>query len=59
MCFRQRKKNYFRRCMDFSLFMMPLHIPSENPSLAFKRDLDLIKHAEDLGFDEFWVGEHH
>ena len=45
--------------MDFSLFMMPLHTPSENPSLAYKRDLDLISYAEDLGFDEFWVGEHH
>ena len=45
--------------MDFSLFMMPLHMPSENPSLAYKRDLDLISYAEDLGFDEFWVGEHH
>ena len=55
----RRKRVNFRRCMDFSLFMMPLHIPSENPSLAFKRDLDLIKYAEDLGFDEFWVGEHH
>lgn len=45
--------------MKFSQFMMPLHLPSENPSLAFKRDLDLIKYSEDLGFDEFWVGEHH
>lgn len=45
--------------MDFSMFMMPLHLPSENPSLAYKRDLDLISYAEDLGFDEFWVGEHH
>ena len=45
--------------MDFSMFMMPLHLPSENPALAYKRDLDLISYAEDLGFDEFWVGEHH
>ena len=45
--------------MKFSFFMMPLHLPNENPSLSFKRDLDWISYAEDLGFDEFWVGEHH
>lgn len=45
--------------MKFSFFMMPLHLPDENPSLSFKRDLDWINYAEDLGFDEFWVGEHH
>ena len=45
--------------LKFSFFMMPLHLPIENPSLSFKRDLDWISYAEDLGFDEFWVGEHH
>ncbi|MBM3959709.1 MAG: LLM class flavin-dependent oxidoreductase [SAR202 cluster bacterium] len=45
--------------MKFAFFMMPLHLPTENPSLAFDRDLDLINFAEDLGYDEFFVGEHH
>ena len=45
--------------MKFSFFMMPLHHPSENPSLAFERDIDLINYAEEMGFDEFWIGEHH
>lgn len=45
--------------MKFSIFMMPLHHPTENPSLAFERDIDLIHHAETLGFDEFFIGEHH
>lgn len=45
--------------MKFAFFMMPLHHPSENPSLAFDRDIDLINYADDLGYDEFWIGEHH
>lgn len=45
--------------MKFSFFMMPLHLPGENPSLAFQRDIDLIHYADELGYDEFWIGEHH
>lgn len=45
--------------MKFSFFMMPLHLPTENPSLAFQRDIDLIKYVDDLGYDEFYIGEHH
>ena len=45
--------------MKFAFFMMPLHIPSENPSLAFDRDIDLINYADYLGYDEFFIGEHH
>ena len=45
--------------MKFSFFMMPLHHPSENPSLAFERDISLIEYADELDFDEFYIGEHH
>ena len=45
--------------MKFGFFMMPAHSHIENPTLAFERDLELIEYAESLGFDEFWVGEHH
>ena len=45
--------------MKFGLFMMPLHSIKDNPTLAFERDLQLIEYCESLGFDEFWVGEHH
>ena len=45
--------------MKFSIFMMPLHHPTENPSLAFDRDISLIHYAEELGYDEFFIGEHH
>jgi limonene 1,2-monooxygenase len=45
--------------MKFGMFMMPSHPPGENPTLAFERDLQLIEHAERLGFDEVLIGEHH
>jgi len=45
--------------MKFSVFMMPLHHPSENPSLAFDRDIEMIRYADELGYDEFFIGEHH
>ena len=45
--------------MKFGFFMMPSRPPTENPTLAYERDLQLIEHTESLGFDEFWVGEHH
>ena len=46
--------------MKFSFFMMPLHQPSESPSLAFKRDIGFIHQADALGYDEFsiWVDSH-
>ncbi len=39
--------------------MMPLHVPGDSPALAFQRDIDLIAYTDRLGFDEFWIGEHH
>ena len=45
--------------MKFSFFMMPMHEPRENPTLAFQRDIALVHLADKLGFDEFYIGEHH
>ncbi len=45
--------------MKFSIFMMPIHHPRENPALAFQRDISLIHLADQLGFDECYIGEHH
>lgn len=45
--------------MRFGLFLQPLHHPSENPTEALERDLDLVGHLDDLGYDQVWVGEHH
>lgn len=45
--------------MKFSFFMMPVHHPRENPTLAFERDISLIHLADELDYDEFFIGEHH
>lgn len=45
--------------MKFAFFMMPVHHPSENPALAFQRDISFIHLADELDFDEFFIGEHH
>ncbi len=38
---------------------MPCHHPADNPALAFQRDIGLIHLADELGFDEAFIGEHH
>ena len=45
--------------MKFSFFMMPVHHPSENPALSFQRDIQFIHLADELDYDEFFIGEHH
>ncbi len=45
--------------MRFGLFLQPVHHVSEHPTLALERDLDLITHLDELGYDEAWIGEHH
>ncbi len=44
--------------MDIGLFLMPLHPPEKPPSMSIAEDLELIVHADKLGFSEAWVGEH-
>src|SRR4051794_39232067 len=43
----------------FGAFLAPHHPLRENPTLQFERDLVLAALLDDLGYDEFWVGEHH
>ena len=45
--------------IKFGGFVAPHHPIGENPTLQLLRDLDLAAHLDRLGFDEFWVGEHH
>ena len=45
--------------MKFGIFMAPFHRVGENPTLALKRDMQLIEHLDALGYDEAWIGEHH
>ena len=45
--------------LRFGIFHAPFHAMNENPTQAMHRDLLLIEHLDELGFDEVWVGEHH
>ena len=45
--------------LRFGIFMAPFHQAGENPTLAIERDLDLVAHLDQLGWDEAWIGEHH
>jgi limonene 1,2-monooxygenase len=41
------------------IFMAPFHPTDEDPTQALRRDLDLIQHLDELGYEEAWIGEHH
>lgn len=43
----------------FGAFLPPHHPVGEHPTLLFERDLALVQHLDNLGFDELWAGEHH
>lgn len=45
--------------VKFGAFLAPHHPIGENPVLQYRRDLALVEQLDQLGFDEFWCGEHH
>src|SRR5262245_25456921 len=45
--------------MRFGIFLAPFHSPHQDPTRALHRDLELIEHIDDLGYEEAWIGEHH
>jgi limonene 1,2-monooxygenase len=45
--------------MKFGAFLAPHHPIGEHPMLQFRNDLALAKRLDELGYDEFWCGEHH
>ncbi|WP_433556726.1 LLM class flavin-dependent oxidoreductase [Pseudonocardia xinjiangensis] len=45
--------------LRFGTFLAPFHPAGENPTSALQRDLRLVQHLDDLGYDEAWIGEHH
>ncbi|HEY8534354.1 MAG TPA: LLM class flavin-dependent oxidoreductase [Micromonospora sp.] len=47
------------RNLRFGAFLSPLHPPGTDPTWLIDNDLALVEHLDRLGFDEFWVGEHH
>ncbi|PZP35432.1 MAG: LLM class flavin-dependent oxidoreductase [Kocuria rhizophila] len=40
-------------------FFSPVHETGQDPHLALKRDMDLVRLLDELNFDEAWFGEHH
>jgi len=45
--------------MRFGAFLAPHHPIGEHPMLQYRSDLKLVAHLDQLGYDEFWCGEHH
>ena len=45
--------------LRFGTFLAPFHPPGVSPTAAIHRDLRLIEHLDQMGFDEAWIGEHH
>jgi alkanesulfonate monooxygenase SsuD/methylene tetrahydromethanopterin reductase-like flavin-dependent oxidoreductase (luciferase family) len=47
------------RPIRHGMFIMPYHDPAKPLGQCYDEDLELIVGAEELGFSEFWIGEHH
>jgi len=45
--------------LRFGSFIAPFHAIQDNPTLALERDMQLVQHLDELGYDEAWIGEHH
>ena len=45
--------------MDYGLFTMPSHPPERSLNDGHQWDLQQLRWADELGFSEAWVGEHH
>lgn len=45
--------------MKFGFFSMPEIPLGENWTLSYDREIDRMVYAEKMGFDEYWIGEHH
>ena len=45
--------------MKLGMFMMPYHDPTRDLHRALLEDVETAVHADQVGFDELWVGEHY
>ena len=45
--------------LTYGMFVMPIHDPRKPLAQCFDEDLELAVKCEELGFSDFWVGEHH
>lgn len=47
------------KLLRLGMFVMPIHDPAKPLAQCIDEDLELAVKCEELGFDDFWVGEHH
>ncbi|MBI1917910.1 MAG: LLM class flavin-dependent oxidoreductase [Planctomycetes bacterium] len=47
------------QAIRYGMFIMPFHDPAKPLGQCYDEDLELVVRAEELGFSEFWIGEHH
>lgn len=47
------------RSLRAGMFLAPFHPVDEDPTLALRRDIELVEWLDELGFEEAWIGEHH
>ena len=47
------------RDLRAGMFLAPFHPVDEDPTLALRRDIELVEWLDELGFEEAWIGEHH
>ena len=45
--------------IKYGMFIMPYHAADKPLGQGYDEDLELVVKAEELGFEEFWIGEHH
>ncbi|MBV8652611.1 MAG: LLM class flavin-dependent oxidoreductase [Alphaproteobacteria bacterium] len=45
--------------MDYGLFTMPSHPPERSLGDGHRWDLQVLRWADELGYSEAWIGEHH
>ena len=45
--------------LKLGVFFQPLHFPERDYADCWDDDISIISHADSIGFDEVWVGEHY
>ncbi len=48
-----------RQPLRSGIFLAPFHPLNEDPTLAIRRDIQLVEWLDELGYEEAWIGEHH
>ena len=48
-----------RQPLRSGIFLAPFHPVNEDPTLAIRRDIELVEWLDELGYEEAWIGEHH